>query len=198
MELHAVQKKIWSAVSELLADEQVASPDHVERMTTWCQNLAQSQDVDIEALTAGALVHDVGVTVDRKTHYNAGLELARQILVQGGLEEEKIEPALHVMEAHSRYGGPEPETQEAKIAQDADALEYIGAVGIVRAVVRGLNDGSFSGRAADFAQYLRELLNKVSPSFHTREAEKYGQSRINYMERFVQQLEHELCTKEES
>lgn len=192
MELNDLQNRVWSRVQAQLADEQVASPDHVERMTTWCQKLGQNLNIDLEALTAGALVHDIGVTIDRKTHYSAGLDLARQILTENGLEQEKVDPALHVMQAHSRYGGPEPETAEAQIAQDADALEYIGAIGIVRAVVRGLNDGSFSGKAADFPQYLRELLSKVSSSFHTQEAEQYGHSRIAYMHSFLEQMEKEL------
>jgi uncharacterized protein len=192
MQLNEVQKKVWSRVQAHLADEQVASPDHVERMTTWCQKLGQNRNIDLDALTAGALVHDTGVTIDRKTHYSAGLDLARQILTENGLEQEKVDPALHVMQAHSRYGGPEPKTLEAQIAQDADALEYIGAIGIVRAVVRGLNDGSFSGKAADFPQYLRELLSKVSASFHTQEAEQYGHSRIAYMHSFLEQMEKEL------
>lgn len=192
MELNDLQNRVWSRVQAQLADEQVASPDHVERMTTWCQKLGQNRNIDPEALIAGALVHDIGVTIDRKTHYSAGLDLARQILTENGLEQEKVDPALHVMKAHSRYGGPEPETAEAQIAQDADALEYIGAIGIVRAVVRGLNDGSFNGKAADFPQYLRELLSKVSSSFHTQEAEQYGHSRIAYMHSFLEQMEKEL------
>lgn len=192
MQLNALQNKVWSRVQTHLAQEQVASPDHVERMTTWCQKLGSNQNIDMDVLTSGALVHDIGVTIQRKTHYSAGLELARQILSENGLEQGKIEPSLHVMEAHSRYGGPEPQSLEAQIAQDADALEYIGAIGIVRAVVRGLNDGSFSGKAADFPEYLRNLLQKVSTSFHTEQAQQYGHSRIAYMQSFLEQLEKEL------
>ncbi|MDZ7760508.1 MAG: HD domain-containing protein [Desulfovermiculus sp.] len=192
MELNAVQKRIWSAVQERLADEQVASPDHVQRMTTWCQKLARDREMDIEALTAGALVHDVGVTVDRKTHYTAGLNLAQDILAQSGLEQEKIQPALHVMETHSRYGGPEPKTPEAQIAQDADALEYIGAVGILRAVIRGLNDKTFDGNINNFPEYLNSLLNRVSSSLHTQKSEDYAKTRIEFMESFLEQLKKEI------
>ena len=192
MELNAVQKRIWSAVQERLADEQVASPDHVQRMTTWCQKLARDRKVDTEALTAGALVHDIGVTIDRKTHYTAGLDLARDILTRSDLEQEKIQPALHVMETHSRYGGPEPKTPEAQIAQDADALEYIGAVGILRAVIRGLNDKSFDGNINSFPEYLNSLLYRVSSSLHTQKAQDYAKKRIEFMESFLEQLEKEV------
>jgi len=85
--------------------------------------------------------------------------------------------ALHVLESHSRYGGPDPNTLEAKVGQDADALEYIGAIGIIRAVVRGLNDGSFDGKICNFPDILRSILAKVEGTFHTKQAEELGRSR---------------------
>ncbi len=39
MVLSDVEKKIWEKVTLKLADECVASPDHVEQMTNWCQKL---------------------------------------------------------------------------------------------------------------------------------------------------------------
>ena len=43
-------------------------------------------------------------------------------------------------------GGPAPETLEAKILQDVAAIEYVGAVGLIRGIVRALHEGSFSGK----------------------------------------------------
>jgi hypothetical protein len=78
------------------------------------------------------------------------------------------------------------------VGQDADALEYIGAIGILRAVVRGLNDGSFSGKISDFPEYLRSVLAKVEGTFHTGKAEELGQSRLKYMRSFLERIEQEL------
>ncbi len=192
MELTRIEKKIWDKVKTELADEPVASPDHVERMTSWCRLLGPKMGADMEILTAGALLHDVGVLVDRKNHYTVGRARAAEILKETGFPEEKIENALHVLEAHSRYGGPEPHTTEAKVGQDADALEYIGAIGILRALVRGLNDGSFNGRITDFPGFLQSILAKVENTFHTEEAEAMGRSRLEYMKSFIDRLEKEL------
>jgi uncharacterized protein len=192
MELNQIEKRIWQHVKADLVDEPVASTDHVERMTRWCQELGPAIDADMEVLIPGALLHDVGVVINRKKHYMVGGTRAAEILRDSGFPEEKIEAALHVLEAHSRYGGPEPQTPEAKVGQDADALEYIGAIGILRAVVRGLNDGSFSGKISDFPEYLRSVLAKVEGTFHTEKAEELGQSRLKYMRSFLERIEQEL------
>ncbi|MGD8984042.1 MAG: HD domain-containing protein [Desulfobacteraceae bacterium] len=192
MQLNQLQKRIWQHVKVDLADEPVASTDHVERMTRWCQELGPAIDADMEVLIPGALLHDVGVVINRKKHYVVGRTRAAQILRDSGFPEEKIDATLHVLEAHSRYGGPEPQTTEAKVGQDADALEYIGAIGILRAVVRGLNDGSFSGKISDFPEYLRSVLAKVEGTFHTGKAEELGQSRLKYMRSFLERIEQEL------
>jgi uncharacterized protein len=192
LELTKIQGKIWECVKTELADEPVASPDHVERMTGWCQLLGPKIGADMEVLLAGALIHDVGVVTDRKNHYTVGRKRGRKILEEVGFPAEKVEDALHVLEAHSRYGGPDPQTTEAKVGQDADALEYIGAIGILRALVRGLNDGSFNGRISDFPEFLKSILSKVENTFHTEVAEAIGRSRLEYMKSFIERIEKEL------
>jgi uncharacterized protein len=193
MELTAIQKEIWNHVKSDLSKEPVASVDHVERMTTWCQRLGPDEGVDMEVLTAGALLHDVGVVINRKEHFRVGRSRAESVLKEVGFPEDKIGAALHVLEAHSRYGGaPAPTTPEARVGQDADALEYIGAIGIIRAVVRGLNDGSFDGKVSGFPGYLRSLLAKVEGTFHTDKAGELGRSRIEYMRDFLKRIEKEL------
>ena len=193
MELTETQEKIWHYVKSDLAEEPVASTDHIERMTTWCQQLGPDAGADMEVLVAGALLHDVGVVINRKEHYRVGRPRATEVLKEVGFPEEKIDGALHVLEAHSRYGGaPAPETTEAKVGQDADALEYIGAIGIIRAVVRGLNDGSFDGKISGFPDYLRSLLAKIEGTFHTEKAGEFGRSRLEYMRKFLKRIEEEL------
>ena len=192
MELTESQEKIWEQVQADLASEPVASPDHVGRMTTWCQRIGPAEGADMDVLVAGALLHDVGVVIDRKTHYEVGRTRAEEILHRVGFPDEKIAASLHVLESHSRYGGPTPKSVEAQVGQDADALEYIGAIGILRALVRGLSDGSFNGKICDFPGFLRSTMDKVEDTFHTKEAEGIGRSRLEYMKSFLERIEKEL------
>jgi hypothetical protein len=125
MKLNETEKQIHQTVTDELSLEKVASPDHVERMTGWCQKIGPSVGADMETLVA-------------------------------------------------------------------DALEYIGAIGVLRAVVRGLTDGSFSGRISEFPEYLRNLLTKVEGTFHTDMARRIGTERIAYMHTFLGYIEKEL------
>lgn len=193
MELTRELEAVWVQVQEDLHEEPVASPDHVRRMAEWCDRLGPSAGTDMEALLAGALLHDVGVVIDRKTHYLVGRDRALEIMAAAGFSEAKRGTAVHVLESHSRYGGPEPTSPEARVGQDADALEYIGAIGIVRAVVRGMTDGSFDGRVDSFPDYLRTLLGKVESTFHTTEASEIGAARIGFMRDFLVRIERELA-----
>jgi HD superfamily phosphodiesterase len=131
MKLNKGQERIWKVIESELGNESVAGPDHVERMTTRCKSFG----TDVGVLVSGALLHDTGVVVDRRKHCEVEKIRAAEILKNTEFPKEKIDVAFHVGEAQSRYGGPDPQTIEARIAQDADALEYGGAIGFIRAVV---------------------------------------------------------------
>lgn len=193
MELTRELRKIWVRVQDDLRGEPVASPDHVRRMTEWCSRLGPGVGADMQALLAGALLHDIGVTIERKTHYAVGRDRASEIMAETEFPVTKWEAALHVLETHSRYGGPQPQSLEAQVGQDADALEYIGAIGIVRAIVRGMTDGSYDGSVDSFPGYLRILLDKVEGTFYTVEALEIGRARIDFMQEFLTRIEEELA-----
>jgi HD superfamily phosphodiesterase len=48
-------------------------------MTTWCQKLGPKEGADMEILTAGALVHDVGVPINRPNHFTVHTRQAEQV-----------------------------------------------------------------------------------------------------------------------
>lgn len=68
---------------------------------------------------------------------------------------------LHAIEAHSFSAAIAPQSEEAKIVQDADRLEALGAIGLARvfAVSGALNNSLFDARDP-FAD-LRELDDKT-------------------------------------
>jgi uncharacterized protein len=190
----------WTRIREFAAKEvigeKVAGIDHLERAFAWCQKVGKAKGANMETLLTGALLHDIGVPIDRKKHYEAGLPKARAFLIESGMEEKKVNEILHIIEAHSRYGGPSPQTLEAKILQDVDAIEYVGAVGLIRGILRALHEGSLSGRVEEVLGLINDLIKKVEGEFFTEEARKIVEKRIVFLKLFKEQLVKELAGEE--
>ncbi len=88
------------------------------------------------SLVAAACLHDL-VTLpkddpDRHTASRQSAEAARPILAAEGFSTEEIEAAAHAIEAHSYSAGVTPRTDAARILQDADRIEALGAIGLAR------------------------------------------------------------------
>lgn len=186
-----MKEQIWQTVKDLLAEEPIATPGHVRRMTEWSERVGTEVGADLEVLTPGALLHDVGVLTNRPRHFVAGRAKAAEILEEVAYPQDKREAVLHVQEAHSRYGGPEPASVEAEVAQAADTIEYLGAIGIIRAAVRGVIDGSFTGEVDDFPAVLRKII-AGTPESLPGSAQGVAEGRSKYMRAFLERLEREL------
>lgn len=190
----------WGKIREFtkkeMAGEQIAGTDHLERAYEWCQKIGKVKGADMGILLTAALLHDIGLTIDRKKHYEAGLPKAKVFLSELGFKEDEIKRILHVIEAHSRYGGPDPQTLEAKILQDVDAIEYVGAVGLIRGIVRALHEGSFNGRIEEAPQLIDDLIKRVEGKFYTKEVQQVVEKRIAFLKTFLNQLNRELKGEE--
>lgn len=189
-------EKIKAFINKEMAGEQVAGLDHLERAYRWSKQVGQIRGANLDVLLTAALLHDIGVPLDRKTHYNAGLPKAQRFLKDLGDHEEAIQQTLHVIQTHSRYGGPDPETLEAKILQDVDAIEYVGAVGLIRGIVRALHEGSFDGDVEKVPQVIDHLIDKVGTNFYTEEVKQIVKKRIAFLKLFSAQLKKELAEEE--
>jgi uncharacterized protein len=186
------EEKIWPYLKKELSAEKVAGLDHIKRTLFWAKKLGQELEADMEVLIPGMMLHDIGVTKDRKKHYQKGIEPAEKILREIKFPASKISEVLHVIEAHSRYGGSIPKTLEAKIMWDVDAIDYVGAVGITRAVIRGLSDNSFDGNIFNFPGLLKNIIKEVEDKLYFKESKKIIQPRIDFLNAFLRQLEVEL------
>ncbi|MEW6640882.1 MAG: HD domain-containing protein [Pseudomonadota bacterium] len=91
---------------------------------------------DGELLAAAVLLHDA-VTVEKDSPLRAeasrlAADAARMRLAADGWPDARIEAVAHAIAAHSFSAGITPTTLEARILQDADRLDAIGAVGVAR------------------------------------------------------------------
>ncbi len=113
--------------------------NHAIRTFNLSRKISAKEGGDKLVIGAAALLHDVLRPWEKKTgklHYKGeALEIIKKMLVKVKFPKNKIDSVLHCIETHETYGfakGKKPKTIEAKILQDADNLDAIGAIGIAR------------------------------------------------------------------
>ena len=111
---------------------------HCRRVWRVCRQIADAltEPSDRLVLLAASYLHDI-VSLEkndprRSQASRMAAEEARIILSRLHFPGEKLESVVHAIEAHSFSAGIEPRTIEAKILQDADRMECLGAIGLAR------------------------------------------------------------------
>jgi uncharacterized protein len=110
---------------------------HLERVWRNAQALlAHHPEADALVVMAACYLHDL-VNLpkndpDRAQASRRSALLARGELMRLGFPEERLDAVAHAIEAHSFSAAIAPTTLEAKIVQDADRLDSLGAVGLAR------------------------------------------------------------------
>jgi uncharacterized protein len=112
---------------------------HIKRVYHMAERLAKIEGADLEIVHAAAFLHDSRGTMpgsnERAEHHLASAAFAAEVLAEEGWPQERIEAAQHCIRAHRfRDKRERPETIEAKVLFDADKLDVLGAVGVVRTV----------------------------------------------------------------
>jgi uncharacterized protein len=122
-----------------------------------------------------------------------------------GFPREKIAGVYHAILAHSFSAGIAPGTPEARILQDADRLEALGAIGVARvfytagqlgaqlfdaddplAAARGLDDRRFA------LDHFAVKLLKLPAMMHTAAARRHGEQHAAWMRLFIKKLCSEI------
>jgi uncharacterized protein len=112
-------------------------PAHWRRLHSLCLEIAEEEDIEIDedVIFACAWMHELGsfgqfacAADDPPT---CAAEAAEQILPETGFPAEKIELVAHIIAQHS-FEGEGRDTEEAKVLRDADMLEFLGSVGLMR------------------------------------------------------------------
>ncbi len=184
--------KVEEIARQMSQNASFAGFDHAWRVTQIALDIGEREGADLEVLRIAGLLHDIGVPLDKPRHYEIGAFLARGILKELGYGEKFVDRVAKVIETHSRYGGPDPETLEGKILQDADAVEYVGAVGLVRGIVRALEAGRYRGDVNQIPSLIDDLVAQISGNLHTERAKELVRERIEFLEGFKQRILEEL------
>jgi uncharacterized protein len=182
--------------------------DHVERVHNLAMRIARQEEADLEIVDASAWLHDIAhLKEDRNEcscHAEHGSKMAKKILEKKGFPQEKIKGVVHAISVHRFSKGKKAETKEAKILQDADRLDALGAICIARVFqyngFRGLPvyepgrkpDKKYHGQETNAINHFYEKILKIKPeSFYTRLARKMAKERYCFIEKFLNQFKSE-------
>jgi uncharacterized protein len=145
---------------------------HLARVWANARAIQAEEGGDAELLAAAVLLHDC-VHVEKSSPLRAqasrlAADRARELLAGFGWSGTRIEAAAHAIAAHSFSAGIAPETAEARILQDADRLEAIGAIGIARCFYTAGRMGSLLYDPADPRAKRRALDDRTYAIDHFR------------------------------
>ena len=145
---------------------------HLDRVWANARAIMADEGGDAELLAAAVLLHDsvrVEKSSPQRPHASRlAAERARAVLAGLGWPAARVEAAAHALAAHSFSAGIAPETLEARILQDADRLEAIGAIGIARCFYTAGRMGSALYDPADPSAAHRELDDRAFAIDHFR------------------------------
>ncbi|HLJ78968.1 MAG TPA: HD domain-containing protein [Acidobacteriaceae bacterium] len=171
---------------------------HQPRLQALIDAVGVGLDYDRDVVLAAAWLHDLGVFVGHRPedpqelarwdHVAYACSHAPQILRDAGFPESKIPAVLQVVREHQPRDNPT--TTEAVILRDADILEQLGAIGILRTVSKVGRDTRFP-RFTDAVAALRRALEHLPGQIRLHTTRRLAEPRIAVLEAFLTAVEDE-------
>jgi uncharacterized protein len=203
----AIARELLPYVPE--SDDGSHDGTHLARVWGNVRAISAEEGGDIDILAAATVLHDCfPVEKDSPLRPEASkfaAEKASKILRIRKWKDTEIGLVAHAIEAHSFSAGVAPRTVEAKVLQDADRLDAIGAIGIARCFyVAGrlkrslydLADPKGEQRPMDdtaFAlDHFETKLFSLAANFATQTGAEMAKARDQLMQRFVNELFAEI------
>jgi uncharacterized protein len=185
-------------------------PAHLERVVASALRLAEEEGARVEVVLPAAWLHDcVHVAKDSPDRARAsGLaaDHAARFLESAGYPASLLPDVRHAIEAHSYSAGIAPRTVEAKVVQDADRLDALGAIGLARCIAVGAALGrpvyesrdpfcrerEPDDRGASVDHFYTKLL-KLAATMQTAAGRREAGRRTAFLHAFLAQLESEIA-----
>ncbi len=183
--------------------------EHVRRVVGNARALAAAEKARLEIVLPAAWLHDC-VTVPKDSPERAvasRLAAAQAVawLREWGWPEKSLPEISHAIEAHSFTAGLAPRTIEAKVVQDADRLDALGAVGLARCLMLGGAMGRPLHAAADpfcenrppddrasAVDHFYAKLLKLEGRMQTESGRREARRRTEILQKFLTELKREI------
>jgi len=208
---------------------------HVDRVRRWALRIAgEERFEDLEIVEIAALLHDIGLPYideesERYRHGQVGAEIARSFLKENlPLTEEQIEQITSAVKHHCSPPSLVADLLKSmgekgrllEIIRDADTMDSIGAVGLMRAFTSkaakpeydpenfkgdtwGLSGREFDERFAQGLGIGDTIIDQINfqislyDNLNTETAKRLAKPLVEYMKEYVVQLEREINSRRE-
>ncbi len=211
MDLSHWERRFAAFLDEAMRDADAAHDRaHVRRVVATARDLAREEGAERAVVVPAAWLHDcVVVPKDAAARAQASTlaaERAARFLAEAGYPAPWIPAIRHAIEAHSYSAGIPPETPEARVVQDADRLDALGAIGIARcfavggALGRALYDPEdpfCADRPPDDGTYVVDhfyaKLLKLPATMQSEAGRAEAERRVRFMRQYLRALGREIA-----
>jgi uncharacterized protein len=207
--LAKIQEKCLAFAEQATAADAAHDLSHIKRVLNNTQYLTDIEGVNSWITLPSACLHDcVPVAKDsanRAQGSRLAAEAATAFLASVNYPDEWLGDVYHAIEAHSYSAGIEPRTAEARVVQDADRLDSLGAIGIARCLLVGghlgrplcdPHDPFCDERPPDDARYTIDhfyaKLLKLPATMQTEAGRAEAERRAALMRRYLDDLRAEI------
>jgi len=182
---------------------------HVKRVVKTATLIAKEEQAELNIVLPATWLHDcVSYPKNHALRSQSSLHAADKAIVflrSINYPEQYLLAIHHAISAHSVSGGIEATTIEAKIVQDADRLDALGAIGIARCIQVGSHlqrclyspfDAFAEARDLDDQQFTLDHFYKklltLKDSMNTKAGHAIAIQRSDFIEMYLQQLATEI------
>lgn len=181
---------------------------HVERVCRSAIRIASIEGGDLDTILLAALLHDIAILreiYEGIDHAEEGAKIARSILEDLGIPSDIIEKVTYAIRVHRFGASITPDAIEARILQDTDRLDALGAIGIARAFAYGgfrnlpmylpgeKSDTYDPFKLKSTLIHFYEKLLKLKDCMNTETARKIAEDRhrfiLIFLDRFLDEVE---------
>ncbi|MFT6529332.1 MAG: hypothetical protein ACJAZB_000975 [Psychrosphaera sp.] len=187
--------------------------NHIKRVVATAKKLCVTEHADLNIVLPAAWLHDCASFPknhpDNKRASVLAGDKAVEFLTSIDYPVQYLDAIHHAIKTHSYSANITPETIEAKIVQDADRLDGLGAIGVSRCMLVAGKLGSKLYNPEDpFCQqrtpdskvaavdHFYEKLFKTAKTMTTQAGLQEAQKRVEFMQGFLAQLAAEIGDKE--
>lgn len=206
------QPRFQQFVIEQMATDPAHDFAHIQRVVTSGIALCETEQAELAVVLPACWLHDC-VNVDKKSPMRdqgsrLSADRAIEYLTEIGYPAQYYDAIHHAICAHSFSANIPTETIEAKVVQDADRLDALGAIGLSRCIMLGASWGSQLYDPLDPFAQTRKLDDKkfcidhfyvklkgLVSTMKTKAGLAQAQQRWDFMQQFLKQLANETGTK---